>query len=777
MGGFWRDVVYSFRLFRKSWGFTALAVTCLGLGIGVSTAIFSLINYVYLRPLPVSQANNVVVLSRGGEPMFSWPDYRELRDRSRTLAAVAASTPTESSIDYQGNSSAAGAEAVTANYAKAVGAPLALGRWFSTDDEPSAVISYKTWQRVFGGDTEVLGKQVRSESRWYTVVGVAGREFAGTYLPIGIDIWLPFGAWAKQHPDIDLENRERRHVMIFVRLNRGVEPSQAAAELNAIASNLPRTGETAPIFVERARGTPNPNTRRKAAPVVILLMAVAGLILLIACINVGNLLLARGSAREREISIRLALGAARRRVVRQLFTENLVLGLCGGCAGILFGYALSRAMEASVPMTPFGEILSINLRTDPRVLAFALCAAFGSTLIFGTGPAWRAGRLKSRFRLRNTAVIAQVALSLFLLLTAGLFVRVLLRMHTIDPGFRTDHRLFANTLVSPPEFTPESGRRSYLDLQSRLVQLPGIRGVGLTSYLPLLPTPTECAASAGGQNVRSTSVRIGAGFLHTMGIPVLAGRDVAANEARENVAIVNQALASQLWPGQPTIGQTLKYGCKNPLELEVVGLARNSQTRSLGGPAEPHIYRPFTSDYGGMIAVVVETGPEPGAMLETVRSAIHSANPNVRIYGLRTLSEFVDRSYWQVRWEASLLAVIGHLALLLAVIGLHGVTAHFVSQRTRDIGVRIAVGARPTDIRAFVLRRGMALALPGLALGIAFSLAAGRALSGLLAGVSPAEFPTYAAVILLWIAVSVAAFLVPANRAAAVDPVEALRHE
>jgi predicted permease len=777
MGGIWRDILFSFRLVGKARGFTALAVTCLGLGIGVSTAIFSLINYVYLRPLPVSQANDVVVVSRGGEPMFSWPDYRDLRDRSHSLAAVAASTPTESSIDYQGNSTAAGAEAVTANYAKAIGAPLALGRWFRTDDEPSAVISYKTWQRVFGEDPDVLGKQVRSENRWYTVIGVAGKEFAGTYLPIGIDIWVPFGAWAKQYPNIELETRDRRHVMIFARLNPGFEPSQAAAELNAIASNLPRSGETAPIFVERARGTPNPNTRRKAAPIVILLLAVAGLILLIACVNVGNLLLARGAARQREIGIRLALGAARRRIVRQLFTENLALGLCGGCAGILIGYALSRAIEASVPMTPFGEILSIHLRIDPRVLGFTACAALASTLLFGTGPAWRAGRPDGRFQLRNIAVIAQVSLSLFLLLTAGLFVRVLLRMHTIDPGFQVDHRLFANTLVSPPEFSPESGRRFYLDLESRLLQLPGVRSVGLTSYLPLLPIPTDCAASAGGQNVRSTSVSIGSGFLQTMSIPLLAGRDFTANEPRDNVAIVNEALASQLWPNQPAVGQTLRYGCKHPVELEVVGVARNSQTRSLGGPAEPHIYSPFTRDYGGMMAVVVATGPDADAVLETVRSAISSANPNVRIYGVRTLSEFVDRSYWQVRWESSLLAVIGLLALVLAVAGLYGVIAHFVSRRTRDIGVRVAVGARPADIRIFVLRRGMALALPGLAIGIGLALASGRALSGLLLGVSPADFPTYATVVLMWTAVSVAAFLIPANRAAAADPVDALRHE
>jgi hypothetical protein len=285
MGGIWRDVLFSCRLFGKTRGLTALAILCLGLGIGVSTAIFSLINYVYLRPLPVSQANDVVVLSRGGEPMFSWPDYRDLRDRSRTLTAVAASTPTESSIDYQGNSNSAGAEAVTSSYAKAVGAPLSLGRWFRTDDEPAAVISYKTWHRVFNGDPDVLGKQLRSENMWYTVVGVAGREFAGTYLPIAIDIWLPFGVWAKQYPEIDLEDRERRHVMIFARLNPGVEPSQATAELNAIASNFPRTGETAAILVERARGTPNPNTRRQAAPAVTMLMALAGLILLIACIN------------------------------------------------------------------------------------------------------------------------------------------------------------------------------------------------------------------------------------------------------------------------------------------------------------------------------------------------------------------------------------------------------------------------------------------------------------------------------------------------------------
>ena len=262
-----------------------------------------------------------------------------------------------------------------------------------------------------------------------------------------------------------------------------------------------------------------------------------------------------------------------------------------------------------------------------------------------------------------------------------------------------------------------------------------------------------------------------------MGIPLLAVRDFTSNEPRDNIAIVNEALASQLWPNRPAIGKTLSLGCKHPFELEVVGVARNSETRSLGGPAEPHIYRPFTRDYGGMMAVVMETGPDPVAMLEAVRSAIRSANPNVRIYGVRTLSEFVDRSYWQVRWEASLLAVIGLLALLLAVVGLYGVIANFVSQRTRDIGVRVAVGAERSDIRAFVLRRAMALVLPGLALGLALSLASGRALTGLLFGVSPADLPTYTAVLLLWVVVSLLAFLIPANRAAAVDPVEALRHE
>jgi predicted permease len=408
---------------------------------------------------------------------------------------------------------------------------------------------------------------------------------------------------------------------------------------------------------------------------------------------------------------------------------------------------------------------------------FAASAALVSTLIFGTGPAWQAGRQKGRLRLRSIAVVAQVSLSLFVLLIAGLFVRVLLRMHTIDPGFGVDHQLFANTLASPPEFTPESGRRFYLDLESRLRELPEVRNVALTSYLPLLPTPTDCAASVGHHSTRATSVQTGAGFLQTMGIPLLAGRDLTANEPRENVAIVNEALASQLWPNRPAIGETLLFGCKHPVEIEVIGVARNSQTRSIAGPAEPHIYRPFTQDYGGMMSVLVETGPEPGAMLETVRSVIRSASPAVRIYGVRTLSEFVDRSYWQVRWEASLLAVIGVLALFLAVIGLYGVIANFVSQRTRDIGVRVAIGANQSTIRAFVLRRGMALALPGMTLGVALSLASGRALSAFLFGVSPADFPTYAAVLLLWMAVCALALLIPANRAAAVDPVETLRHE
>jgi len=364
MRGLLVDLGYSLRLARKSPGFTFLAVACLALGIGVNTSVFSMLNFLFFRPLPVAAPDRLVVLRRDSNQLISWPDYRDLRDRTQLLAGMAASNPTESSLDFDGETHTAAAEAVSLNYSQVIGVRPLLGRWFERDDERVAVIGYHTWQRLFHADPHILGKRVRSETQWYTVVGVAPPEFAGIYLPLNMDIWVPFGTWAAQYPGLatELEDRARPRVFVFGRMKPGVAPPQAAAELNAIAAQIRRQQpqsqtNSAPIIVERVRGVPNTRSRSASTPIAAVLMAVVGIILLIACVNVGNLLLARGAAREREISLRIALGARRARVVRQLLTENLTLAAGGGLGGLVLGFWTGRLLEVLLPTTAFGEPL------------------------------------------------------------------------------------------------------------------------------------------------------------------------------------------------------------------------------------------------------------------------------------------------------------------------------------------------------------------------------------------------------------------------------------
>jgi predicted permease len=800
MRGSLLDFVHAWRLLLKSPGFTLLAMLCLALGIGVNTSIFSLLNFLYLRPLPVGAPDRLLVLSRGGNPLISYPDYRDLRDRSRWLEGMAISNPTESSLDFDGQSHAAAAEAVSLSYARVIGVRAYLGRWFEREDEQTAVISFRTWQRLFHGDPNILGKRVRSETQWYTIVGVAPREFAGIYLPLNMDLWVPFQTWARQYPDrvAGLEDRTRPQVFVFGRLKPGIEMSQATAELNAIAVQMqterPRNeAKPMPLVAERVRGVPNVQSRKAAVPLSIVLMAVVGMVLLIACVNVGNLLLARGAAREREISTRIALGAGRARIVRQLLTESLLLAAGGGLLGFVLGAWSSRWFETILPTTAFGESLRLDLAPDLRVAIFSAALALLTTLLFGLTPAWRASRTdvirrlkgdasSARFRLRSISLTGQVSVSLVLLLTAGLFLRVLLAFQTSDPGFAVNNRLYVTAYVSAPEFTPETGRRFYAQTLERLRSLPGVKSAAITDLLPLTPIRPGCASEFGTDIIPATTSAIGSGYLQTMRIPLLAGRDFSTGDRPDGppVAIVNEALARRLWPGHSPIGKHVLLGCHGASSFEVVGVARDTRFVSLGELPQPHVYRPFSQNYGGLETIVVEITSNAGAMLETVRKAIaplSAGNAGVRIYGVAALSEWVSRSYWQVRWEASMLGAFGCLALLLAAVGLYGVVAYHVTLRTREIGIRMAVGARPADVLRLILRQGLSCALVGVGIGLLASMGLARVIGRLLYGVSPTDLPTYAAVSVLWLSVALTACYLPARRAARVDPTVTLRYE
>jgi len=424
------------------------------------------------------------------------------------------------------------------------------------------------------------------------------------------------------------------------------------------------------------------------------------------------------------------------------------------------------------------------------IVCSALLALF-TTLIFGLAPAWRASRtdilpvLKGgtqgapRSGLRRISLAAQVSLSLVLLLTAGLFLRVLLAFQAADPGFAVKSRIYITTLASAPEFTPETGRQFYAQTLDRLRALPGVKNAAVTNLLPLTPINPDCASETGRDPVPATTSTVGPGYLGTMRIPLTAGRDFSAIDRPEGqpVAIVNEALARRLWPGQTPIGKRLLLGCHDPSPMQVVGVARDARLESLGEAPKPHVYRAFAQDSGGLQNILVQTSSDAGAMLEAVRKTVTGSAAGARIYGVRPLSEWIDRSYWQVRWEVCLLGAFGGLALLLAAIGLYGVVAYHVTLRTREIGLRMAVGAQPADVLRMVLRQGLGLTFAGIGIGLAASVGLARVMARLLYGVRPTDLPTYTAVSLLWLAVAFAACYLPARRAARVDPTVALRYE
>jgi predicted permease len=787
------DIRLALRLFRKSPGFTFLAVLCLALGIGVNASVFGLLDYVYLRPLPVSNADRLVVLSRGGDPLFSYTEYRGLVDRSRSLAGLSASEPEESDLSFGGNAALIGAEPVSGNYAAVLGARTLLGRWFDREDEPAAVISYNAWQRLFHSDPHVLGKTVRSESHTYTVIGVVAPEFGGIYMPLRIDLWVPFRFWAG-------ENAERMRVMVFGTLKRGVTVSQASAELNAIATEIRRENPAmtkdaaAPLALELVRGVPNPVSRHQAMPVVILLMTVVSMVLLIACVNVGNLLLARGMGRQREVAVRFALGASRARVLRQLMTENLALGLAGGAAGVFVAYASNRLLQAAIPALPFGEMLRFDLPLDFRVLVYSGLIALLTSLLFGLLPALRGSRyglaasLKGgsvtggRLRLRLATLTGQITLSLVLLLTAGLFARATLRFRNTDPGFATGNRLFAPVLVPQPQFTAASGRSFYDQTLNRLRLLAGVRSAALTTRLPLYAAGMEssCVARDTDRPATATTMTVGTGYLNTMRIALLEGRDFSVADQADGppAAIVNQTLARRLWPNESATGRSLLFGCDHARILKVVGVARDSRIRSLNEVALPHVYLPFSQAYdGGIVFIVIETAVDPGSLRETVRKTLVSSHPDFRTYGVKRLSESLDASFWQVRFEVWVLGVLGMLALVLAAVGMYGVMAYHVTARTREIGIRMAMGAQPVDVFRLVIAQGVRVTLAGIAAGLILSAIAARLLASLLYGVSPTDAATWATAVAVWLIVAPLACWLPARRATRVEPVLALRQD
>jgi len=806
-----QDLRYGLRALAKSPGFTAVAVLTLALGLGANATIFTWLDAILLRPLPgVTDVERIVNVVGTNETQgfigTSYPDYRDLRDGTASLAGVLAHDPRPMSLLAGGQPERVWGMLVSANYFEVLGVRALRGRTFRPHEEapgapPSVILAHGLWQRRFAGDPAIVGKPVSLNGLPCTVVGVAPPEFRGSIMGLSFDAWVPMGMQERMVPGGSrLEARDHRWLDLLARLRPGASVREARAEIHTIAARLqseyPASNRGRGLDVFPLSATPVGATRF-LAPVLFVLLGAVGFVLLIACANVANLLLVRAAGRRREIAVRLALGASRGRLLRQLLTESLLLACIGGAAGLLVAHWGAELLASFTPPSDFP--VGLNPGVDSRALAFALALSVVTGVVFGLAPALRASRpdvvgtLKDeagttaggfrRARLRGGLVVAQVSLSLLLLVGAGLLLRSLENARSFDPGFNPRGILLASFDLFPNGHTPETGRAFLRQLLARASALPGARHVSLARRVPLgmggsssshftvegySPPPQESAWAHKNE--------VGPDYFRTMEIPLVAGRDFGLQDDSDapRVGVVNETMARRYWPGREALGGRVRDGAD---VYTVVGVARDSKTRLLTDPPAPVLYRSALQAYRGDLTLLVRTEGEPSLLAPRIREQVRALDPALPLFGLRTMEDHVRFATFQQRMTGTLLAVLGGLALVLAAVGIYGVLAYAVAQRTREIGVRVALGGRRGDILGLVVRQAMGLTTIGLAIGLAIAVAVMPLMGRLLFGVSPRDLPTLAGVALILGVVALLASSVPARRAMRIDPIVALRYQ
>ena len=789
-----QDVRYACRTMLRSHGLTAAAVLSIALGIGADSAIFSLMDGRWFRPLPVQDPAGLLRVFTGTrqnpEDELSYADYTDIRKASRTLAGLAASERRGPSLSVDGVTEEAWSELVSDNYFSVLGIHPMLGRFFSDASKPEQVlvISYRLWQKRFGSSPSAIGKKVELVNRPYVVIGVAPQSYRGIELWTDIDLWVPMSAWP--WPEEALERRMRAFSVVG-RLSPQATLAQARAEASAIAHNLaaayPKTDKNFDVMILTALQY----QLQDAGKTGLMLVLIVTLVLLIACANVANLLLARGEARRRELAIRMAIGCGRPRLVRQLLTESLVLAFLGAEAGLLLARWLITAATALLPLAAEGQF-----GLDHRVLAFALAATVLTGLLVGLAPALRASRanlapaltsgtLRGRLRvfsLRHGLVVAQLALSLMLLAGSGLLIRSFMYCLRLDLGFpRTKNVLIAWMVPNLPE---QQARVFYEQLLERVRARRGVRQAALARRAPLWPSEGGMAISVtvpGYQSPRGENefsikyTTASENYFRTIGIPLARGRDFDSRyeASGEPVVIINEAMAQRFWPGQDALG---KFIVADGARREVVGVAKNAKVNWILEAPEPYLYLPFSQNFSGAMSLVVETVGNPLALADLIKSEVRTI-PKTAPPEIDTLASLIRHSTSDQESTAWLISILGVLGLLLTAAGLYGVMAFVVARRTQEIGVRVALGARKADVLMLILRRALTLAAAGAAIGIAGALAMSRILAALVFGLSPRDPVTIASVSALLLAVAVLASLTPALHATKIDPLEALHYE
>ncbi|HET9532774.1 MAG TPA: ABC transporter permease [Blastocatellia bacterium] len=816
-----QDLRYGGRMLLRSKAFTAVAVLSLALGIGANTTIFTIINAVFLNPLPLAEPSELMTVygtderNTGGFNDFmpiSFPNYVDYRDQNDVFSGLVSFTGVGMSLSGDGEPEQIGGLLVTGNYFDVLGVKALQGRTFLPEEDrtpgthPVVVLSYNLWQRRFGGDPSLIGNTITLNNQSFTVIGVAPENFRGATQIGSPDFFVPAQMYQQVLTGTFREWFTSRRALLFNvvgRLRPGVSMSQAQASLRTIAANLeqayPRDNEKRSVsLMPVTQSAINPALRGVFVQAGTLMMTVVGLVLLIACANVANLLLARASGRRKEIAIRLSIGASRARLIRQLMTESVLLSLLGGVVGLLLAY-WGRDLLWSFRPPFFGED-DLDLSLNPMVLGFTLLLSLVTGLIFGLVPALQSSRsdlvteLKDKssqpnktggwLSLRNLLVVSQVALCLIALIGAGLFLRSLGNAQRIDPGFETEKMFVMAVNVGAQGYDQTRGLEFYRQVQERVRTVAGVQAATVSSNFPFgggLQRSIFIEGQdppAGGRGVLTIVNSVESGYFETLGIPLLRGRDFLDSD-RENttrVVIVNDAMAQRFWPGQEAIGKRFKFFGDESF-YEIVGIARNSNAIFLGEDPRPIIYQPMLQSYSAFAVLYVRTAGDPSNGLGTVRNEVQALDRNLPITNVSTMSDVIGQGLWAPRMGAALLAVFGGLALLLAAIGIYGVLAYSVSQRTHERGLRMALGAQQRDVLALVMKQGAGLIGSGVVLGLAASFLLARFISSLLFGVSAADPVTFAGTPIVLAAVALLASYIPARRAARVDPMIALRYE
>ena len=814
----WRqDANYAFRRLSKSPGFAAAAVVSIGLGIAANSTIFSMVSRFVLRPAPVGDPATLMTLhtTQKGEccNAFSWPLFADLRAQTKAFSGVTGFYELlPASIGGQGEPERVWGQATTANFFDVAQLGMTLGRGFVSGEErlPVIVIGHGLWQRRFGADPAIAGKAIALSGRPFTVVGVAPPGFRGLDLILDCQFWVPLGNLDQLLPNTgNYQSRDYHWITAAGRLQTGVTRAQAAAELAVIARHLAETfpeAEKDGGFSFEPAGSLAPRDRNTVVMFLAALTVVGLLVLLIACANVANLLLAQASGRQREMAVRLALGASRGHLMRQMLTESVLLALAGGLLGVVLSLWATQALSAF--RFPAPVPLDLNVAVDWRVLLYTFALSAGAGILFGMAPAWAAARtvlasaLKGedvlarpgrRWTLRNVLVVTQIATSLVLLCATGLFLRSLQSASAMDIGFRSRGVLAMSVDPRVHGYTAERTAQFLTQLRQRVSALPGVASAACTDVVPLSlggrrdEFHVEGRPNADGPDPGVDLYMVSPGYFQTLGIPRIAGRDLAnetpAAPKGVQVAVVNQAFIERLFKHENAIGRRVTGG---GVTYEIVGVVRNIKSRTLGEELRPILFRSLDQSIGGdpsflgyslLVRSSAASVASPAALAAAVRREIHSLDPTLAIFNAETMAEHLRNALFLPRLAGTLFGVFGLVGLLLAAVGLYGVMSYSVGKRTREIGIRLALGAQAGEVRRLVVKQGMLLTLIAVALGLAAAWAVANISASFLYGVRPHDAVTFTAVPVFLAAIAFLACWIPSRRAAKVDPLTALRHE